>query len=59
MRTPYTTSSGLRIGSMYQHTVRPDHDADAQALQTALLARHSHRSQNMFLRLINALWRLA
>ena len=55
---PYTTSTGLRIGSMYQHNVRPAHDSDALALQSALLLkRHQHRSQNAWLRILNTIWR--
>jgi len=56
---PYTTPAGLRIGCMWQTNVKPDHDSDALTLQSALLARHSHRSQNVFFRLINAFWRWA
>jgi len=56
MKTPYNTGR-VAIGIAYMPMQHPWHDADAQALQTALLARHSHRSQNLFLRLINSCWR--
>lgn len=36
---PFTTATGLRIGCMYQPTVKPDHDADALKLQSALTGR--------------------
>ena len=35
--TPYTTSSGVQIGCMYQGNSAPHHDQDAIKLQTALL----------------------
>ncbi len=35
--TPYTTPSGLRIGSGYQPDLRLHHDHDAVRLQSALL----------------------
>ena len=34
--TPYTTTSGLRIGCMYQSPPRPHHDADALRIQKAV-----------------------
>ena len=37
MNTPYTTKSGLRIGSKFDGSARHDHDADALRLQDALL----------------------
>lgn len=37
MELPYTTRTGLKIGSAYQKRQRPDMDADAQRLQRALL----------------------
>ena len=52
---PLTTSSGLQIGSAYQHNVRPFHDADALALQTALLEKN--RSKSFWKRLINIVWK--
>ena len=39
MNTPYTTTSGLRIGCMYQSQPRPHHDADALKLQSALTGK--------------------
>ena len=35
--TPYTTRSGLQVGSLYTAPQRPFHDADALLLQRALL----------------------
>jgi len=35
--TPYTTRSGLQVGSLYTPPQRPHHDADALRLQRALL----------------------
>ena len=35
--TPYTTRSGLQVGSLYTPPQRPHHDADALRLQSALL----------------------
>jgi hypothetical protein len=35
--TPYTTSTGLRIGCMYQPTTKPEHDRHALKLQSALI----------------------
>lgn len=37
MKEVFTTSTGLRIGSMYQSTAKPHHDADALKLQSAYL----------------------
>ena len=37
MPTPYTTRTGLQIGSLYTSAARPHHDADALRLQSALL----------------------
>jgi hypothetical protein len=37
--TPYTTTSGLQIGCMYQPTTRCEHDHDALKLQSALTGR--------------------
>jgi hypothetical protein len=37
MKKVFTTSTGLRIGCMYQPTTKPHHDADALKLQSAYL----------------------
>ena len=37
MNTPYTTRTGLQIGSLYTPPQRPYHDEDALRLQRALL----------------------
>ena len=37
---PFTTSSGLQIGAMYQATRPVYHDRDALRLQDALLNKH-------------------
>ncbi len=37
MKTPYTTKTGLRIGSAFDSGVRPYHDRDAIRIQRALL----------------------
>jgi len=52
---PFTTKSGLRIGSEYQHAVLPHHDRDALTLQDALLS--SKRRLGFFQRIVNALYR--
>jgi len=54
---PYNTGR-VAIGCMWHSNVKPDHDSDALTLQAALLARHSHRSQNAWVRILNKIWRL-
>ena len=39
--TPYTTRSGLQVGSLYTPPQRPHHDADALRLQRALLGERT------------------
>lgn len=39
MPTPYTTKSGVQIGSLYTPTARPHHDRDAIRIQSALLGQ--------------------
>lgn len=53
--TTYNTGK-VQIGLLYQGHPLPYHDNDAITLQRALLARHSHRSQNVFKRLVSRFW---
>jgi hypothetical protein len=45
METPYTTRTGLKIGSAYQKRQRPEMDGDASRLQEALLSQETGRSE--------------
>lgn len=54
--TTYTTKAGLRVGLLYQSSVKPHHDKDALLLQRCLLSRHSHRSQNVLVQLVRNFW---
>jgi hypothetical protein len=45
MGTPYTTKTGLRIGSAYQKRQRPEMDSDAFRLQEALLSQDTGRRE--------------
>ena len=45
MGTPYTTKSGLKIGSAYQKRQRPDMGSDAFRLQEALLSQDTGRRE--------------
>jgi hypothetical protein len=45
MGTPYTTRTGLKIGSAYQKRQRPDMDSDAFRLQEALLSQDTGRRE--------------
>lgn len=40
---PYTTKSGLQIGSLYTPTPRPTLDADALLLQRALIGKQDRK----------------
>ena len=51
MATPYTTKSGLKIGSAYVKYPRPSMDADAQLLQQALLTSDEEKASRAELRL--------
>jgi hypothetical protein len=45
MEPPYTTRTGLKIGSAYQKRQRPDMDGDALRLQDALLSKDTGRRE--------------
>jgi hypothetical protein len=45
MEPPYTTKTGLKIGSAYQQRQRPDMDSDARRIQEALLSQDTGRSE--------------
>jgi hypothetical protein len=45
MEPPYTTKTGLKIGSAYQKRQRPDMDSDAISIQDALLSQDTGRSE--------------
>lgn len=57
MKTPFHTGR-IAIGCMYMHNVTPHHDRDALTLQSALLKRHTHRSDNVWHKLANYIWRM-
>jgi hypothetical protein len=45
MEPPYTTPTGLKIGSAYQKRQRPEMDSDASRLQEALLSQDTGRRE--------------
>jgi hypothetical protein len=45
MEPPYTTKTGLKIGSAYQRRQRPEIDGDASRLQEALLNKGRGRRE--------------
>jgi hypothetical protein len=45
MEPPYTTRTGLKIGSAYQRRQRPEMDSDASRLQAALLNQGQGRRE--------------
>jgi hypothetical protein len=49
MNTPYTTKSGLKIGSRYREngTTMPIDDKDMLLLQTALICPQTHRKEKL------------
>lgn len=56
MITTYTTRSGLQIGCRYTPAM-PEIYGDAERIQSALLCRHTRRSDNLWHFIVNRIYR--
>lgn len=56
MTTPFTTRSGLQIGIRYMPAPN-EIFGDAEKIQTALLCRHTRRSDNLWHWVCNSIYR--